>query len=129
MAAGMLEELYRRAASPLLLLVLLGANKPLLASPFMGKPTRWRCHLGFIFFVFYLKDYNMILVNSLKYYKFRKYKIYLKSFWLLIIKLTDIRCTKKLQVAIGSIIEKRYPVKRPPRLQQAVDRALGKMQT
>jgi len=56
-------------------------------------------------------------------------EIYLKSFWLLIIKLTDIRCTKKLQVAIGSIIEKRYPVKRPPRLQQAVDRALGKMQT
>ena len=39
-AAGMLGELYRRAASPLLLLVLQGANKPLLAGPFMGRPTR-----------------------------------------------------------------------------------------
>ncbi|BDF94056.1 hypothetical protein [Pseudoalteromonas sp. KAN5] len=35
--------------------------------------------------------------------------------------------SKELQFAISSIIEERYPVKQPPHLQQAVDRALGKM--
>ena len=37
--------------------------------------------------------------------------------------------SKELRVAIGSIIEERYPVSQPPHLQQAVDRALGKMQS
>jgi hypothetical protein len=38
-----------------------------------------------------------------------------------------ISLSKELQVAIGSILEERYPVKQPPHLQQTVDRALGKM--